>query len=77
MNEARDATADSTGAWKVTLPALAAGGPFDLVVSGKRTITLHDVLVGEVWVLSGSFLASGPSLSASRRLQKSCIVYHT
>lgn len=48
------ATADQKGKWKVTLPAQTASAtPRDLVVSGKNTITLNDVLVGEVWVGSG------------------------
>ena len=32
---------------------LSPGGPFTLTVSGKNTLVLHDVLVGEVWVCSG------------------------
>jgi sialate O-acetylesterase len=47
------ATADEQGKWKVELPAVAAGNPVEVKVSGKNTITLHDVLVGEVWVCSG------------------------
>jgi sialate O-acetylesterase len=45
--------ADSEGQWKVRLGPLSAGGPFTLTIAGKNTITLHDVLVGEVWVCSG------------------------
>lgn len=45
--------ADSKGQWKVKLGPLHAGGPFTLTVAGKNTVTLHDVLVGEVWVCSG------------------------
>src|SRR5690606_5241996 len=30
-----------------------AGGPFQLVVKGKNTVALNDVLVGEVWICSG------------------------
>jgi len=32
---------------------LSAGGPFTLAIAGKNTITLHDLLVGEVWICSG------------------------
>jgi sialate O-acetylesterase len=45
--------ADGGGQWKVKLGPLNAGGPFTMTVAGKNTITLHDVLVGEVWVCSG------------------------
>jgi sialate O-acetylesterase len=50
---AASATADSLGFWSVRLPALDAGGPFTLTVKGANTITLRDVLVGDVWVASG------------------------
>lgn len=45
--------ADSAGNWKVTLPAMPAGGPYDLTVSGRNSITVKDVLIGDVWVCSG------------------------
>lgn len=44
--------ADST--WRVTLPTGAAGGPYTLTVrSGKESLTVSDVMLGEVWVCSG------------------------
>ncbi len=46
-------TADNEGQWQVKLGPLNPGGPFTLTIAGKNTITLHDVLVGEVWVCSG------------------------
>ncbi len=45
--------ADSKGNWKVSLPALEAGGPYDMVVSGDGAVTINDVLVGDVWLASG------------------------
>ncbi len=45
------AGADST--WHLTLPPMPAGGPHTLTIAGAETITLDDVLVGEVWVASG------------------------
>jgi sialate O-acetylesterase len=50
-NEA--SAAAQSGKWKVEIDAGAAGGPFELVIAGKNTITLKDVYVGEVWVCSG------------------------
>lgn len=42
------------GRWSVKLPRQKAGGPDVLVVRGRtETITLTNVLVGEVWVCSG------------------------
>src|SRR5689334_16676994 len=45
--------ADTLGRWSVYLPAGAAGGPFELIVKGANTVTLRDVLVGDVWIASG------------------------
>ncbi|MGJ8695565.1 MAG: Ig-like domain-containing protein [Verrucomicrobiaceae bacterium] len=45
---------NSTGAWKLELPSLTAGGPHTLTVtSGLETITLTDVLIGDVWFAFG------------------------
>ncbi len=45
---------DGSGQWSVTLnPMNANAQPADLVVTGKNTITLKNVLVGEVWICSG------------------------
>lgn len=48
------ATAAADGTWAVKLAKLPASTtPIDVVVTGKNTITFHDVLVGDVWVCSG------------------------
>lgn len=47
-------SADNDGRWKTVLPAMKADGrTHTLTVSGKNTITLEDILVGDVWVGSG------------------------
>lgn len=47
-------TADATGKWRVTLPALPANAtPADLVIKGKNTLKFTNILVGEVWLASG------------------------
>lgn len=51
--ESQVTQANDKGEWKVSLPALPAGGPYTLTISGSSTITLEDVMVGEVWVCSG------------------------
>ena len=45
--------ANERGEWKVKLPKMKAGGPHTMTIAGKNTITLTDILVGEVWVCSG------------------------
>jgi len=47
------ATADAQGQWKLTLAPLKLGDPVELVVKAGKTITLKNVLVGDVWVCSG------------------------
>ena len=45
--------ADKDGKWMLKLSAEKAGGPFELVITGKNKIVIKDVLVGEVWICSG------------------------
>lgn len=45
--------ADDKGHWQVKLDPLKVGEPDKLIVSGSDTVTIQDVLVGEVWVGSG------------------------
>ncbi len=48
------ATADETGRWMVRLPAQKAGGTYTLKLSGgDDTVTLDDILFGDVWLCSG------------------------
>ena len=39
--------------WTILLPAMKAGGPYDMVISSGSTITLHNILIGDVWFCSG------------------------
>src|SRR5262245_54100730 len=42
------------GKWRVELPALKAGGPFELVITqGDQKVEIKNVLVGEVWLCGG------------------------
>jgi sialate O-acetylesterase len=49
----RTAKADDRGKWTVKLANLKAGGPYTLTVKGKNTLSVKDVLIGEVWLGSG------------------------
>ena len=51
--QSKSAKADKAGKWIVVLAPEPAGGPFQLIIKGKNSITLSDVLIGEVWVCSG------------------------
>lgn len=58
-DQTKETTADKDGKWAVKLESLEAGGPDKLTVSGTNTITLDDVLVGEVWIGSGQSNMAG------------------
>jgi sialate O-acetylesterase len=37
----------------LTLPAMPTGGPYSMTIRGNNTITINDVLIGDVWFCSG------------------------
>ena len=43
-------TADTNGKWRIDLPKMKAGGPYDLRINN---LELRDILIGDVWLLSG------------------------
>ncbi|MHA4810628.1 sialate O-acetylesterase [Flavitalea flava] len=46
--------ADKKGKWLIHLDPVSAGGPFQMVISGKHDrLTFTNILVGEVWICSG------------------------
>ncbi|MEE9438548.1 MAG: sialate O-acetylesterase [Saprospiraceae bacterium] len=45
---------DNEGRFDIALPPLKAGGPFTLAITTKDTsITINDVLIGDIWICSG------------------------
>ena len=53
-SQTRNTKAGSDGKWQVTLSSMPASAtPGTMTISGNNTITLGDVLVGEVWIVSG------------------------
>jgi sialate O-acetylesterase len=42
-----------SGTWLINLDAEMAGGPFELIVSGKNNIHVSNILVGDIWLCSG------------------------
>lgn len=52
--QTKKAVADTSGKWKVMLDAMQASNVGqDMTITGSNTITLHNILIGEVWVCSG------------------------
>jgi sialate O-acetylesterase len=52
-SQVKSAVADANGKWLVKLDKLEVGGPDVMKIAAANTITLEDVLVGEVWLGSG------------------------
>lgn len=55
VGEEASTTADDDRSWKVTLPAIPAHStPQQMAIAGgERTLTLDNILVGDVWILGG------------------------
>lgn len=45
--------ANGEGKWELRLPEMKAGGPYTMTLKASNTITLNDILIGDVWVCSG------------------------
>lgn len=56
--------------WKTVIKTPAAGGPYTLIIKGGNTITLKNVLIGEVWVCSGQSNMEWSSLNGLPEIDK-------
>jgi len=45
--------ADENGDWSVSIQKTAAGGPYEMRLKASNSITIKDILIGDVWVCSG------------------------
>jgi sialate O-acetylesterase len=45
--------ADSQGDWQIVLPEQKAGGPYSMTIQASNSITINDILFGDVWICSG------------------------
>jgi sialate O-acetylesterase len=52
MNKTYTVTAKDS-IWKITLPAMKEGGPYEMIIKGKNEIVLKNILIGDVWLCSG------------------------
>lgn len=52
-NSVDSVQATSFAKWTLKIKTPAAGGPYTLTIKGSNTITLNNVMIGEVWVCSG------------------------
>lgn len=51
--ESAQTLAGKDGSWGVKLDGIRSGGPYDMTISGKNSIAIHNVAIGEVWVCAG------------------------
>ena len=61
--QSKSAKAGADGKWMLKLDKLTTGGPHELIVKGKNTLKIADVLIGEVWLGSGQ---SNMAMTVSR-----------
>ena len=52
-NQVQKTIADDKGHWKITLSPEKEGGPFEMKISGENTVSIKNILIGEVWLCSG------------------------
>jgi sialate O-acetylesterase len=52
-NKTYQAKADADGNWKIQVSTPVYGGPYTITFNDGTITTLHNVLIGEVWVCSG------------------------
>jgi sialate O-acetylesterase len=61
------AVGDNRANWKITIPTPAAGGPYNISFTGYNTVTIEDVLIGEVWLCGGQ---SNMEFSANKGIKQ-------
>lgn len=45
--------ASADGKWMLMLPAMKAGGPYDMDITAGNHLVVHDILIGDVWFCAG------------------------
>ena len=53
VDKSTEVTAGADGRWLGVLPALEKGENLELIVSEQNTITIKDIIVGDIWLCSG------------------------
>ncbi len=61
---------DESGRWQFAMTAPASLGPHEITLKGRNTITLKNILIGEVWVCSGQSNMEWPVQSSNNGAQE-------
>ena len=65
------------GSWKALLDPLPVGGPYLMtVVSGADTISVHDILSGDIWVCSGQSNMEMPVGACENTIEEIASAFH-
>jgi sialate O-acetylesterase len=72
--QTKDTAAGSNGAWKIILDSMAISAtPLQMTITGANTVTLTNILIGEVWLAGGQSNISfsmntigGPNVDSAR-----------
>ena len=62
--------AGADGKWMFRMKCPEAGGPYEMTLKGKNTITLKNIMAGEVWVCSGQSNMEWPTAAAANGTQE-------
>ncbi|MDR3286992.1 MAG: hypothetical protein LBT27_06085, partial [Prevotellaceae bacterium] len=52
-NASYKTSADKNGDWQIIIPKQQSGGPYVMTLTASNSITINDILVGDVWLCSG------------------------
>lgn len=53
LNQNHSISANNTGNWELQLSNLPPGGPHTMTLSATNTVTINDIVIGDVWLCSG------------------------
>jgi sialate O-acetylesterase len=53
MNREYHTTTSTDGKWRIALPTLKAGGPYNMDIKASNQLLIKNILVGDVWICSG------------------------
>jgi len=66
------AVPDAEGNWIVKVHTPVAGGPYEIIVSDGTSVTLENILIGEVWFCSGQSNMEMPVQGFDRQPMRGC-----
>ena len=53
LSSTYNTSTNSVGEWSIVLDNLEAGGPYEMNISASNSITIDNIMIGDVWLCSG------------------------